>query len=145
MAYTTKETSAAQEQCTVKGLHWIKNMVKTWLHYAFWAKDGVEEQEITDTSETQVISMGGVATLNNVASLTCTLADPEAVGALMVISQIDAGTAGHTVTCETANALDGTHDVATFTSQYDTLVLLSVATDRWIIVENIGDVGLTTA
>lgn len=144
MAYTTKENSAAQEQCTVKGLHWVKNMLKVWLHYAFWPTDGVEEQEITDTSETQVITLGGVATLNNTSALTCTLADPDAVGALMVISQVDAGTAGHTVTCETAKALDGTNHIATFDSQYQTLVLLSVADDRWVIVENLGSVGLTT-
>lgn len=171
MSYTTKENSAAQEECTCKGTHWIKNMVKTWLNYAFWAKDAVatwtgahtfndnitmgtgkkldgwlalQDVAITDTSTTQVMTIGGMQKLNNEAALTCTLANPAEAGILMVITQIDAGTAGHTVTCATAAALDGTNKKATFNAQYETLVLMSVATNRWVIVENVGSVGLAT-
>lgn len=60
MAYTTKENSAAQEQCTIKGTHWVKNMVKTWLNYAFWAKDGVATWTGAHTFSSTVAFSGAI-------------------------------------------------------------------------------------
>jgi len=45
MSYTTKENAAFNEQCTIKGKHWVKNMVKTALNYAYWAKDAAATWE----------------------------------------------------------------------------------------------------
>ena len=64
-------------------------------------------------------------------------------GVWMIIYQKDGGTQGHTVTTATAGGFDGTNNTATFNAASETLVLLSVSSTRWAIVENIGSVGLT--
>ena len=75
------------------------------------------------------------------ASLAMTIAAPEA-GRFLVIVQTDSGTAGHTVTL-TAGTYDGTNNVATFNAQNECLVLFGVSATRFVIVENIGAVGLS--
>lgn len=47
MSFSTKETSAFAEECTVKGTHWVKQMVKTACNYAYWAKDAAEATSAT--------------------------------------------------------------------------------------------------
>ena len=49
MSYTTKENAAFNEECTIKGKHWVKNMVKTALNYAYWAKDAAATWENNHT------------------------------------------------------------------------------------------------
>lgn len=63
------------------------------------------------------------------------------VGQLLVISQKDAGTVGHTVT--TAGTFDGTNNTATFNAANETLVLFGVSATRWVIIQNIGSVALS--
>lgn len=102
---------------------------------------------VQDTAYTAsgAITAPGMASLNNAsASLTMTLADPGAAGLFLAITQIDSGTESHTVTAATAGAYDGTNEIATFNAQYETLVLMSVSSTRWVIVANIGSVGLST-
>lgn len=75
-------------------------------------------------------------------AIALTVAAP-AAGRLLVISQIDSGTAGNTVTL-TSGTFDGTNNEATFNAKYETLVLLGIDTSRFVIVENIGSVALAT-
>lgn len=73
--------------------------------------------------------------------IAATIAVPEA-GRLLVITQIDTGTAGHTVTL-TAGTYDGSATIATFNAQYETLVLFGVSATRFVIIQNIGAVALS--
>lgn len=80
---------------------------------------------------------------NSSASIAATIAAPEA-GRFLVITQTDSGTEGHTVTLS-AGTYNGTNDIATFNAQYETLVLYGVSATRFVIVENIGSVGLSSS
>jgi len=92
-----------------------------------------------------VIVLEGFVALNSSGTaLSMTLADPGYAGRHLIITQIDGGTDGHTVTAATSGAFDGTNEIATFNAQYETLILVSVASTRWVIVENVGSVGLST-
>ena len=72
-----------------------------------------------------------------------TIAAPVA-GHFMVITQVDTGTDGHTVTL-TAGDYDGTNDIATFNAAEETLVLFGLSATRYVIVENIGSVALSAS
>ena len=98
---------------------------------------------------TELTSSGAIADTasyvelnNDSASIAATIAAP-AAGRFLVITQTDSGTQGHTVTL-TAGTYDGTNNIATFNAQYESLVLFGVSATRFIIVENIGSVGLST-
>lgn len=80
--------------------------------------------------------------LNNSSAAIAVTIDAPKPGWLLVISQKDSGTQGHTVTL-TAGTFDGTNDVATFNAANETLVLLGVSATRFVIIENIGSVGLS--
>ena len=80
--------------------------------------------------------------LNNSGGvIAATIAAPKA-GRFLVITQTDAGTQGHTVTC-TLGDFDGTNAIATFNAAEETLVLFGVSATRFVIVENIGSVALS--
>ena len=79
--------------------------------------------------------------LNNTTKIEIVIDAPK-VGWLLVISQKDAGTAGHTVTL-TAGDYDGSNAIATFNAAEETLVLLGVSATRFVILENIGSVALS--
>ena len=80
--------------------------------------------------------------LNNATTSIAVTIDAPKPGWLLVISQRDAGTVGHTVTL-TSGTFDGTNDVATLNAQNETLVLLGVSLTRFVVVENIGSVALS--
>lgn len=63
------------------------------------------------------------------------------VGQLLIVSQKDAGTVGHTLT--TAGTFDGTNNTATFDAANETLVLFGVSSTRWIVIQNVGSVALS--
>ena len=88
-------------------------------------------------------NVGTVELNQSGSSLAMTLADPGDAGYLLTITQIDTGTQGHTVTAGTAGAFNGVNAVATFNAQYETLVLVSVSSIRWVVVENIGAVAFS--
>ncbi len=76
-------------------------------------------------------------------ALAMTIAAPVA-NHLMIITQVDTGTDGHTVTC-TAGDFDGSGssgDVATFNAAEETLVLFGLSATRYVVLENIGSVGI---
>jgi len=85
-----------------------------------------------------------VVDLNQASSaLAMTLTQPM-IGRILVISQIDAGTQGHTVTLA-QGTFDGTNNVATFNAASEVLVLLGISNKRYLILKNIGSVGLSAA
>ena len=86
-----------------------------------------------------------VVDLNNVSKIAMTIAESgRDVGRILVITQIDAGTAGHTVTLTgTGCTFDGTNNTATFNAQYEALVLLCISDKRFLILKNYGSVALS--
>jgi hypothetical protein len=99
-------------------------------------------------SETAYTATGAIAStvsfvaLNH-ATVACamTIAAP-AAGRFLIIYQKDAGTAGHTVTL-TSGTYNGSNTIATFDEYGECLVLLGVSATRFLIVSNIGSVGLS--
>lgn len=113
--------------------------------------DGVEDWRGSGRgSATQAMTASGAirddaqfVTLSSTTPLiAATIAAPRA-GRFLVISQIDGGTAGHTVTLA-AGTFDGTNEIATLDAAGETLVLYGVSATRFVIVENIGAVGLSS-
>ena len=93
----------------------------------------------TTYASSGAIRTDGAALLNKTTpALAMTLANADVTGKLLIISQIDSGTVGHTVTTATAGGFDGTNNTATFNAQYDSLILYSIGVARWIILENLG-------
>jgi len=76
-------------------------------------------------------------------ALAMTIAAP-VKGQLLVITQTDSGTQGHTVTLS-AGDFDGTNEIATFDAQEETLVLFGLSATRYAVLANIGSVALSTA
>ena len=87
---------------------------------------------------------GAIADADTVIGITgaraLTLAQPEP-GRLLIITQEDANTS--TVVC-TVGTFDGTNDTATFDAANETLILLGIDANRWLILRNIGSVALST-
>lgn len=81
--------------------------------------------------------------LNNSSSAIAYTIDKPKTGWVLVITQRDVGTQGHTVTL-TSGTFDGTNNVATLNAANETLILVGVSSSRFIIVENVGSVGLGT-
>lgn len=73
-----------------------------------------------------------------------TIAAPVA-GKVLVITQVDAGTDGHTVTCTAGDFDGGGNNIATFNAAEESLVLFGLSATRYIIVENVGSVALSGA
>ncbi|KKL56430.1 hypothetical protein LCGC14_2245520, partial [marine sediment metagenome] len=66
-------------------------------------------------------------------------------GRILVITQIDSGTFGHTVTLTPTGAtFDGTNSIATLNAQYEALVLLGISQKRFLILKNYGSVSLSS-
>ena len=100
----------------------------------------VTPSTLTDSG---VINEGDVVvTLNKAAgAMAITLARPDP-GRVLVITQIDAGTHGHTVTLA-SGTFDGTNNRATLNAQNETLVLYGISDRRFLILLNVGSVGLS--
>ena len=83
-----------------------------------------------------------IALLNRTTpTIAATLAVPVA-GQYMIISQVDAGTVGHTVTLSTAT-WNGANKVATFNAAGETLYVIAISTTRFVILVNLGSVALS--
>lgn len=81
----------------------------------------------------------GFAYINGTGGLAMTIAAPVAGQWLVITSNAQT----NTVTL-TAGTYDGTNEIATFNAAGETLVLFGISATRWVIVENIGSVGLST-
>lgn len=119
-------------------------------------KATVEAMGMTTQLDTQAAAVtaaaytatGAIAEADNVVDLNhsstkieATIAAPRP-GRILVITQIDSGTEGHTVTL-TAGTFDGTNNTATLNAQYEALVLLGISTKRFLILKNYGSVALS--
>jgi len=82
------------------------------------------------------IRPSGIVLLNNTNKIEMTLEAPLGAGQLLVITQIDTGTAGHTVTVPSGVTWDGTNDVATLNAQGETLTVISTSATRWMVMAN---------
>jgi len=82
------------------------------------------------------IRASGLVILNNTSKIELTLEAPKGAGQLLCIVQIDAGTAGHTVTVPSGVTWDGTNDVATFDAAGELLLLVSSSATRWHVIAN---------
>jgi hypothetical protein len=67
-------------------------------------------------------------------------------GRFLVITQIDAGTAGHTVTIAGGgtNTFDGTNEIATLNAAGEALVLYGLSATRFALILNLGSVALSS-
>jgi hypothetical protein len=63
---------------------------------------------------------------------------------LLVISQTDTGTAGHTVTTPSGVTFNGTDNTATLNAKGETLAVFFVTATDGVILQNIGSVALST-
>ena len=97
--------------------------------------------ELTESGEIDPAKYSFVQ-LNHASTLIAATIAAPVEGQLMVITQTDSGTAGHTVTLS-AGTFDGTNDVATFDALGETLILFGVTDASYVIVENIGSVSMS--
>jgi hypothetical protein len=95
------------------------------------------------TSGAQVVA-AGVQSLefNNVTQITSTIADASNHQGLFIVKQIDAGTAGHTLTL-TSGTFNGTNNVATLNADNEALVVYFDSNGDGTIIENVGSVALS--
>lgn len=119
---------------------------------ATFAEDVAASKKITClglfNTATELTVSGAIPTNASYVELNCngtaiaaTVAAP-AAGRLLVVTQTDEGTDGHTVTL-TAGTLDGSNTIGTFNAQHETLALYGISATRFVILENIGAVGLS--
>ena len=84
-----------------------------------------------------------LVTLSKSGVLAATIAAPIA-GQLLIITQVDAGTDGHTVTLA-AGTWDGTNDIATFNAKGETLFVVGLSATLFLIITNVGAVALSSS
>lgn len=96
----------------------------------------------TYTSAGAIVTSGFVGLANTAADMAMTLAAPTA-GSLLVIADTSAsGTKSLTVKSE--GTFDGSNNTLTFDAPSEAVVLFAITTARWVILENIGTVGLSS-
>jgi hypothetical protein len=88
------------------------------------------------------VTFASITSATPATAVAMTIAAP-AAGRLLVISQLDAGTVGNTVTLS-AGAYETGKTTATFNAKDETLVLFGISATRFVVVENIGSVALST-
>lgn len=93
------------------------------------------------TAEGAIPNTTSFVQLNKAGGALAVTTTPTA-GQFLVITQIDAGTAGHTVTLA-PGTYDGTNSIATFNAAGETLVLFGLSSTRFAVVENVGSVALS--
>jgi len=94
------------------------------------------------TASGAIAEADNVITLSKSGILAATIAAPTP-GRLLIISQLDSGTDGHTVTL-TSGTWDLTgNTIATFNNQYEELVVLGISDKRFLILKNTGAVALS--
>ncbi len=98
--------------------------------------------EVTATGTVTTTNVG-LLTLNKAtAPMTVTISAPQ-VGQILVITQTDAATQGHTVHLPGSQTFDGTNNNAIFDAQFETLVLFGLSTSRYLIILNNGSVSFS--
>ena len=82
-----------------------------------------------------------LVTLSKSGVLAATIAAP-ATGRRLVITQVDAGTDGHTVTLA-AGTWNGTNAVATLNAAGESLDVIGISATRFLIITNVGAVAFS--
>lgn len=101
---------------------------------------------------TQTLTATGAITLTSGLTLlshatviiAATLAAPSAGAELYIVNSSASGTAAHTVTLPAGVTWDATNNTATLNAPGETLHVIALSATRWLILENIGAVGLST-
>ena len=108
------------------------------------AHAGRASQELTETGAITINS--GLVLLNHATVIIEATLDAPAVGDELIITDNSAsGTAAHTVTFTGVTIDASGNDIATFDAPGEALHLIAISTTRWLILENIGSVGLSGA
>jgi hypothetical protein len=89
------------------------------------------------------IKSGLVTLAHNSVVIAATLAAPVAGDELFIVNASASGTAAHTVTLPGSVTWDGTLQVATLNAPGEALHVIALSATRWLILENIGSVGLS--
>lgn len=98
-------------------------------------------QEITTTGTAILGTTSSVLLNKSDGVLASTLTAPS-TGRLLLISQYDAGTSGHTVTLG-SGTFDGTNNIATFNAAGETLLLYGLTAARFLVLINNGSVAFS--
>lgn len=98
-------------------------------------------QDITTTGTAISSTVTHVQLDKSDGVLASTLAAPS-TGRLLIITQVDAGTSGHTVTLS-SGTWDGTNPIATFNAKGETLVVLGLNAARFLVLVNLGSVAFS--
>jgi hypothetical protein len=104
---------------------------------------GRQVQALTATGAITIIS-GLVTLAHATVIIAATLAAPTAGDSLMVVNTSASGTVAHTVTLPAGVTWNGTNNTATLDAAGEALHVIALSATRWLIIENIGSVGLST-
>jgi hypothetical protein len=101
-------------------------------------------QELTATGNVTITS--GVLLLNHATTpvaAAMTIA-PTAGDEMFIVDNSATGTAGHTVKTPTGVTFDGTNNTATLNALGEALHIVAISAARWLIIANVGTVGLSS-
>lgn len=104
---------------------------------------GVTVQALTATGAITIKS-GQVQLNHATVVIAATLAAPAAGDFLLIVNHSASGTEAHTVTLPGGVTWDGTNTIATFNAPGEALLVQALSATRWLIILNIGAVGLST-
>lgn len=101
---------------------------------------------------TQTLTATGAITINNGLVLLnhastiieATLDAPTVGDHLYIVDGSASGTAAHTVTLPSGVTWDGTNNTATLNAPGEALDVIAISATRWLILENIGTVALSS-
>lgn len=133
------ETNTINETTSAAGVTIDGVLVKDGTAHA-----GRASQELTETGAITINS--GLVKLNHATVVIEATIDAPAVGdELFIVNTSASGDAAHTVTF-TGQTIDATgNDTATLDAPEEALHLIALSATRWLIVQNIGSVGLSGA
>jgi hypothetical protein len=100
----------------------------------------------TLTASGAITITNGLVMLNHASVvIAATLAAPVAGNELFIVDSSASGTAAHTVTLPAGVVFDASNNnTATLNAPGEALHLIALSATRWLILENIGSVGLST-
>lgn len=101
-------------------------------------------QALTASGAITVGKHGLVTLAHATVIIAATLAAPAAGYDLVITNTSASGTVAHTVTLPAGVTWDGTNNTATLDAAGEALHVVAVSATRWLIIDNIGSVGLST-
>lgn len=93
-----------------------------------------------------ILTHGGIITLAH-ATVVIAIVLPTARPGMeyVIMNNSASGTAAHTVTAASGDTFDGTNDIATFNAPEEALHIVCVEAGRWLILNNLNSVGLSSS